>query len=139
MPSDADFPGSPMNQPLSQADVKRLLEDPSAENRSRTAQKVAAGYSDGLLTAEERRIAEDIFNVMVRDAEVRVREALSDNLKNCSFIAHALVTPLIAIVYFCPNYSESLLLLGFPWGITAPLFMLLLALMLRRRQTEPET
>jgi hypothetical protein len=50
-----------------------------------------------------------------------------------SFIAHALVTPLITIVYFYPTYSEKLLFLGFPWAITAPIFMLLLALMLRRR------
>ena len=51
-----------------------------------------------------------------------------------SFIANALVTPLISIVYFYPTYSERLLFLGFPWAITAPLFMLLLAIMLRRRQ-----
>jgi hypothetical protein len=51
-----------------------------------------------------------------------------------SLIAHALVTPLISIVYFYPTYSEKLLFLGFPWAITAPLFMVLLAIMLRRRQ-----
>jgi heme/copper-type cytochrome/quinol oxidase subunit 4 len=50
-----------------------------------------------------------------------------------SFIAHALVTPLITIVYFYPTYSEKLLFLGFPWAITAPLFMLLLALLLRKK------
>jgi hypothetical protein len=50
-----------------------------------------------------------------------------------SFIAHALVTPLISIVYFYPTYSERLLFLGLPWAITAPSFMLLLAIMLRRR------
>ena len=49
-----------------------------------------------------------------------------------SFIAHALVTPLITVVYFYPTYSETLLLLGFPWAITAPLFMILLALQLKR-------
>jgi uncharacterized protein (TIGR03382 family) len=53
-----------------------------------------------------------------------------------SFIAHALVTPLISIVYFYPTFSTTLLFLGFPWAITAPLFMLLLAIMLRRRHTE---
>lgn len=52
-----------------------------------------------------------------------------------SFIAHALVTPLIGIVYFYPTYSENLLLLGFPWAITAPAFMLLLASMLRKKKT----
>jgi hypothetical protein len=51
-----------------------------------------------------------------------------------SFIANALVTPLISVVYFYPTYSTTLLFLGFPWAITAPLFMLLLAIMLRRRQ-----
>jgi hypothetical protein len=50
-----------------------------------------------------------------------------------SFIAHALVTPLITIVYFYPTFSPHLLLLGFPWAITAPLFMWLLALLLRTR------
>lgn len=50
-----------------------------------------------------------------------------------SFIAHALMTPLISVVYFYPTFSQRLLLLGFPWAITAPLFMLMLAILLRRR------
>jgi heme/copper-type cytochrome/quinol oxidase subunit 4 len=53
-----------------------------------------------------------------------------------SFIAHVLITPLFAIVYFYPTYSHRLLLLGFPWAITAPMFMLLLAIMLKRRRNE---
>jgi hypothetical protein len=52
-----------------------------------------------------------------------------------SLIANALVTPLICIVYFYPRYSPKLLVLGFPWAITAPLFMLMLAIMLRSRQS----
>jgi hypothetical protein len=47
-------------------------------------------------------------------------------------IAHTLVTPLISIVYFYPDYSYDLLALGFVWGITAPLFMLLLAIHFRK-------
>lgn len=49
-----------------------------------------------------------------------------------SFLANALVTPLIAFVYFYPEFSEKLLLLGIPWTITAPLAMLLLAIMFKR-------
>jgi hypothetical protein len=48
-----------------------------------------------------------------------------------SLIANAFVTPLISIVYFYPTFSTRLLFLGFPWAITAPLFMLMLAIMLR--------
>jgi hypothetical protein len=51
-----------------------------------------------------------------------------------SLLANALVTPLIGVVYFHRTYSDTLLLLGFPWAITAPLFMLMVALTLRRRQ-----
>lgn len=51
-----------------------------------------------------------------------------------SLIANAAVTPLISTVYFYPTFSPTLLILGFPWAITAPLFMLMVAIMLRRRQ-----
>jgi hypothetical protein len=45
--------------------------------------------------------------------------------------AHAVATMLAGIVYFYPTYSYRLLLLGFPWGITAPAFMVSLAFVLR--------
>jgi hypothetical protein len=48
------------------------------------------------------------------------------------FLANALVTPLIAIVYFYPEFSEKLLLIAIPWSITAPLSMLLLAIMFKK-------
>jgi hypothetical protein len=47
--------------------------------------------------------------------------------------ANALVTPLIATVYFFPRFSVSLLVLGFSWAVTAPLCMLMLARSIRRR------
>ena len=49
-----------------------------------------------------------------------------------SFLANGLVTPLITLVYFYPNFSNKLLFLGFPWGVTAPLAMLLLAIFFKR-------
>ena len=50
-----------------------------------------------------------------------------------SLIGNALVTPLISVVYFYPTFSTGLLFLGIPWAVTAPLFMLMLAIALRRR------
>jgi hypothetical protein len=52
-------------------------------------------------------------------------------------IAHVSATVLSGIVYFYPTYSNRLLLLGFPWGITAPVFMLLLGIALRERDSLP--
>jgi len=49
-------------------------------------------------------------------------------------LAHALVTPLIAVVYFYPTFSYTLLILGSPWIITEAGVLLLLALYFRRKQ-----
>jgi len=53
-------------------------------------------------------------------------------------IANVLATVLAGVVYFYPTYSNRLLLLGFPWGITAPSFMLLLAVALRQWRWTPD-
>ena len=50
-----------------------------------------------------------------------------------AFLANALVTPLICIVYFYPVYSTRLLMLGYPWALTAPAAMLMLALLFRQK------
>ncbi len=60
-------------------------------------------------------------------AERRVRVAC---------MANVAATVLAGVVYFYPTYSYTLLLLGFPWGITAPLFMLLLGIALRMKGTD---
>jgi len=56
------------------------------------------------------------------------------------FLANGLVTPLIMFVYFYPNFSDKLVLVGLPWAITAPGSMLLLAIMFRKyygKEIEP--
>lgn len=55
-----------------------------------------------------------------------------------AFIANAAITPLIVVVYFYPTFSYRLLLLGFPWAITAPASMLCLALLLKRKVTKQD-
>ena len=49
------------------------------------------------------------------------------------FLLHALVTPLIAFVYFYPHFTDKLLLIAIPWSITAPISMLLLAMFFKRQ------
>lgn len=68
-----------MDQKLNEEDVARLLANPSADTRAEIAGKIA-GQHPALSTAQ-RKLAEDIFRLMVKDAEVRVREALSRQLK----------------------------------------------------------
>lgn len=73
---------------LTQEDVAKLLSDPSPDTRAETAAKIADGFNAGALSDAERQLAEEIFHVMVKDAEVRVREALAQNLKESPDIPH---------------------------------------------------
>ncbi len=66
---------------LSEQDVTKLLDNPSGETRVEMAAKIGADFGQGVLTDSERKLAEDIFRVMVKDAEVRVRQALALTLK----------------------------------------------------------
>lgn len=73
---------------LSEADVKRLLADRSPVTRAETAAKIAHDFDRGEITSEQRRMAEEIFRLLVKDAEVRVREALAHNLKDSPTLPH---------------------------------------------------
>ncbi len=77
-----------MTDNLTSMDVHKLLKDPTPENRAEAAKKVSSQFNSGALSESERQIAEDIFKVMVRDAEERVRLALSDSLKNNPDVPH---------------------------------------------------
>jgi hypothetical protein len=52
-------------------------------------------------------------------------------------MAHVAATVLSGIVYFSPTFSNRLLMLGFPWAVTAPAFMLLLGIALRGETLRP--
>jgi uncharacterized protein (DUF2336 family) len=67
---------------LTMDDVKRLAGDPSPTARVGTAVKLAQQFAAGRFSPAELDLAENIFRLMVKDAEVRVREALSANLKH---------------------------------------------------------
>jgi uncharacterized protein (DUF2336 family) len=83
-----------MRQTLTQADVARLVKDPSGENRRDAAVKLAATYRSDDLTREERALAEDILRVMARDVETSVRAALAENLKEYAGLSRDLALTL---------------------------------------------
>ena len=55
-----------------------------------------------------------------------------------TFLAHSLTTPLIAFVYFYPDFSNKLLLIATPWVITGPLSMGMLALLFKKVYSVPD-
>ncbi len=73
---------------LTQKDVDRLISDSSPHARAQTSAKIAAQFDARELSATERKIAEDIFRMVVKDTEVMVREALSVHLKSTPDLPH---------------------------------------------------
>jgi len=73
---------------LSADDVRRLLDGATVDNRAATAQRVAQAIDDESLTEAERRIAEDIVRQFARDAEVKVRKALAEQVKASNRLPH---------------------------------------------------
>ncbi len=78
----------PVSNQLTKDDVAKLMADPSAEVRSETTAKIAKQFEAEALSPAERQIAEDIFRKLVKDVEVRVREALATHLKNSPDLPH---------------------------------------------------
>lgn len=84
-----------VEQKLTAEDVARLLRDPSGAVRADTARKLAMQYETPDLSESERGLAEDIFRLMLRDAEVRVRESLAMNLKGNPQVPHDVAMVLV--------------------------------------------
>ena len=73
---------------LTEETVARLLKERSPEARAETATKIAAEFNTQGLDPSARAIAEDIFRTMLHDAEIRVRKALSESLKDNPLVPH---------------------------------------------------
>lgn len=76
-------------------DVNRLSHDLSVENKAAAAQKISAYYDGTDISERGRKLAEDIFRIMVEDVQVKVREVLSESLKNCKSIPRDITVKLI--------------------------------------------
>lgn len=107
-----------MSESLSQADVQKLLADPSPEVRVQLISKVGAQFRNPGIAMTERRLMEDIFRVMVRDVEVKVRAALAVCLKEnpavpqeiARALAHDVAEVALPIVEFSEVLSEDTLM-----------------------------
>jgi uncharacterized protein (DUF2336 family) len=77
-----------MTSSLSQADVARLLAEPSPQARAEVAGKLASEIDSPRLTDAELRLARDIIGVLAKDVEVTVRKALSQSLRTAQRLPH---------------------------------------------------
>lgn len=66
---------------ITREDINLLVREPSAAQRSRIVQKITAGYNAGLLNESETKLANEIFRLLLKDTEARVRKLLAEELK----------------------------------------------------------
>lgn len=80
---------------LNRQDVENLSAHPKAETKAVIAQKVSAYYNGSIVTPKGMKLAEDIFRIMVKDVEIKVRQVLAENLKNCHNLPNDIVASVI--------------------------------------------
>lgn len=81
---------------LTAKDIDLLSKDMSSITKSETIKKISQYYKEEkTLSIVERKIAEDIFRIMISDIEVIVREVLADSLKSAKQIPSDIVHKII--------------------------------------------
>jgi uncharacterized protein (DUF2336 family) len=80
---------------LNKQDVISLSRNTNIENKSTIARKISIYYNNSSISEQEAKLAEDIFRIMIRDTEIKVREVLADHLKYCNNIPQDIVKSII--------------------------------------------
>ena len=70
--------------------IDALLNDQTHDQRVLVAKEVALEFRSSGLTEKQRELALSIFYILSEDIKTKVRAALSESLKDCSDIPHAL-------------------------------------------------
>jgi len=74
--------------------AENLLSDSAVSARAETAAVLAAEYSNGEMGNRERKVAVGILQIMAKDVEAQVREALAEQVKACPFLPESLAMTL---------------------------------------------
>jgi len=75
-------------------DVKKLTQEPSPKVRGLLAGKIALEYRDNQFSEVESAVAVDIFRLLIKDAEVKIRRALAEQLAHCPHAPHDIILKL---------------------------------------------
>jgi uncharacterized protein (DUF2336 family) len=76
---------------LTLMDVKKLTEEPSPRVRGMLATKIAADYQSGNFTDNEAAVANDIFRILLKDAEKKIRKTLAEQLSHSPNVPHDII------------------------------------------------
>jgi uncharacterized protein (DUF2336 family) len=76
---------------INRDDIQALIREPSPAARARVAEKICLGFNSGQFSVSEIHLATEIFRLLVRDTEMKVRRVLSDLLKENIHVPHDVI------------------------------------------------
>ena len=65
---------------ITTSDIDLLIREPSAKRRAGVAEKLTLDYNSGRYSESEKDLAHDIFRLLLKDVETRVRKVIADSL-----------------------------------------------------------
>lgn len=80
---------------LTAEDVARLLKDNTSAVRVDMTAKIAGNYSGESLNRKENMMAEQIFRLLLRDTELKVRATLAEHLKTSAIIPRDIILTMV--------------------------------------------
>ncbi|MEI6730889.1 MAG: DUF2336 domain-containing protein, partial [Pseudomonadota bacterium] len=76
------------------SDLQKIIQEPSATARAEVAEKLSLAFAEGEFIDTEKRIAVEIFRILVKDVEIQVRKILSNNLAESIEAPHDVILKL---------------------------------------------
>lgn len=103
-------------QRITKADIDQLVREPSEDVRVQITDKICVGYlEDGVFNPNEKRLAQEIFRLLIRDASTRVRKAMAQHFRHSLDVPHDIIWALAEdevavaehVLRFSPVLSEE--------------------------------
>lgn len=76
---------------ISREDIELLVREPSPAMRLRICEKISSGYNTGLYTENEVKLANEIFRLLLKDTEVKIRILIAESLKENMQAPHDII------------------------------------------------
>lgn len=76
---------------ITHEDIQSLVREPSSAMRQRICEKISSGYNSGLYTDSETKLANEIFRLLLKDTEMKVRLLMAQTLQSNMQVPHDII------------------------------------------------
>lgn len=76
---------------ITREDIDLLVREPSVVMRTRITDKIAGGYATGHFSEAETKLANEIFRLLLKDTESKVRASMAEHLKANPQVPHDII------------------------------------------------